>query len=57
MINLDKTTITFTPNIHGDKTRENCTILGVVEVYQHSKHLCLPTLVGKSKPVLSDKFK
>lgn len=48
-INLDKTSITFTPNIHGDKRREICTILGVVEIDQHSKYLGLLTLIGKSK--------
>lgn len=48
-INLEKTAITFIPNIQEEKRREICSILGVIEVAQHSKYLGLPTLIGRSK--------
>lgn len=48
-INMDKAEITVSPNIGVEMQRELSDMLGVKAIYQHSKYLGLPTLIGQSK--------
>ncbi|XP_074292350.1 uncharacterized protein LOC141619219 [Silene latifolia] len=54
LVNLDKTTISFSKGVPLTKRSNLATRLGFVEVEEQSKYLGLPTVVGRSKKGLTD---
>ncbi|XP_074297338.1 uncharacterized protein LOC141628049 [Silene latifolia] len=54
LVSLDKTTVSFSKGIPVQKRNNLATRLGIAEVAEHDRYLGLPTVVGRSKKVLTD---
>ncbi|KAL5794878.1 hypothetical protein ACOSP7_003472 [Xanthoceras sorbifolium] len=48
-INLQKSNITFSPNVEDDRSASILNCLGLANAQAHDKYLGLPTMVGKNK--------
>ncbi|KAK4845154.1 hypothetical protein QYF36_001616 [Acer negundo] len=48
-VNLQKSSITFSPNVNSDLKRDMKDIFGIQSCNSHDKYLDLPTLVGRNK--------
>ncbi|KAL5775011.1 hypothetical protein ACOSP7_012568 [Xanthoceras sorbifolium] len=48
-INLQKSNITFSPNVEADRSASILNCLGLANAQAHDKYLGLPTMVGKNK--------
>ncbi|XP_021775172.1 uncharacterized protein LOC110739026 [Chenopodium quinoa] len=53
MVNFDKTTVSFSKGVSGARRSELANLMGVKEVDVHDKYLGLPTVIGRSKRVLT----
>ncbi|XP_074293887.1 uncharacterized protein LOC141621071 [Silene latifolia] len=54
LVSLEKTTISFSKGVPIQKRNNLATRLGVVEVEEQERYLGLPTVLGRSKKVLTD---
>ncbi|XP_074293374.1 uncharacterized protein LOC141620388 [Silene latifolia] len=54
LVNLDKTTVSFSKGVPIQSRNNLATRLCIVEVDEQSRYLGLPTVVGRSKKVLTD---
>ncbi|XP_074293711.1 uncharacterized protein LOC141620847 [Silene latifolia] len=52
LVNLDKTTVSFSKGVPRTKRSNLATRLGIIEVEEQERYLGLPTVVGRSKKVL-----
>ncbi|XP_074302488.1 uncharacterized protein LOC141634059 [Silene latifolia] len=54
LVSLEKTTVVFSRGVTRDQRSAVAARLGVMEVEEHARYLGLPTVVGRSKKVLTD---
>ncbi|XP_074287942.1 uncharacterized protein LOC141613105 [Silene latifolia] len=54
LVNLEKTTVSFSKGVNGERKDNIVGRLGMVVVAEQSRYLGLPTVVGHSKKVLTD---
>ncbi|XP_074318065.1 uncharacterized protein LOC141654850 [Silene latifolia] len=54
LVNLDKTTVSFSKGVPRTKRSNLANRLGIVEVEEQERYLGLPTVVGRSKKVLTN---
>ncbi|XP_074265036.1 uncharacterized protein LOC141587449 [Silene latifolia] len=54
LVSLEKTTVVFSRGVPRGQRSAVATRLGVMEVEEHARYLGLPTIVGRSKKVLTD---
>ncbi|XP_074297449.1 uncharacterized protein LOC141628177 [Silene latifolia] len=54
LVNLDKTTMSFSKGVPRTKRSNLATRLGIIEVEEQERYLGLPTVVGRSKKVLTN---
>ncbi|XP_074266997.1 uncharacterized protein LOC141590294 [Silene latifolia] len=54
LMNLDKTTVSFSKGVAEEQRRRVAERLGVMEVAEHKWYLGLPTVIGRSKKVITD---
>ncbi|XP_074318329.1 uncharacterized protein LOC141655135 [Silene latifolia] len=54
LVNLDKTTVSFSKGVPLTKRSNLATRLGIIEVEEQERYLGLPTVVGRSKKVLTN---
>ncbi|CAL1387774.1 unnamed protein product [Linum trigynum] len=49
MVNLQKSELSFSPNLKEEKRNELVVVMGMKQVAVHGKYLGLPTVIGREK--------